>query len=314
MRPHRVTLALWRQPGCRRPASKRKEYLHQLSFADQLVSIATRAYLVSGDSAEYACRVWRAFHETSGLVTRLLAELSVTGESPPEIPADSGARMLAPGWEAVAAPLRTLSPASVPTPRAELEQILIGVARSYEAWMEQLGFSYASTADGGIEFAALDPGRWTRTPLAPPLDDPPAAYVPLRWLFSTHSIAGDHAKRDGRFDPMFVDGSIRRLMRAWRAAGLGEAGVLASLAVESVVAEAMEPHAEEHDDRLRLHNVRWRDIAISAIYPNSTYLNAEPQMSVFVQAEDAGRSSATLYQRLRLSPARLHPVLDSWVR
>ncbi|MGO9976204.1 MAG: hypothetical protein ACLP01_26055 [Solirubrobacteraceae bacterium] len=282
---YRVTLALWRQPGSRRPASTRTEYLHQLSLADQLVSISTRAYLVSGDSAEYAYRVWRAFHETSGLAARLLAELSVTGESPPEIPADRGARMLAPGWEAIVEPLRTLTPASVPTPRAELEQTLLGVARSYEGWMKSLGFSYVSTADGGIEFAALDPARWTRTPLAPPLDDPPAAEVPLRWLFSTLSTARDHAMRDGRFDPMFIDGSIRRLIRAWRAAGLGEAGVLASLAVESVVAEAIEPHAEERDARIRLHDVRWRDIAISAIYPNSLYPNAEPQMSVFVDAE-----------------------------
>ncbi len=282
---YRVTLALWRQPASQRPESARSEYLRQVSLADQLVGISTRAYLVNGDSSEYAYRVWRAFHETSGLAARLLAELSVTGESPPEIPADRGARMRAPGWEAVAEPLRTLTPASVPTPRAELEQIVLGVARSYEAWMKQLGFSYAATADGGIEFTALDAARWTRTPLAPPLDDPPASDVPMRWLFSTHSTALDQAVRDGRFDPMFIDGSIRRLMRAWRAAGRGEAGVLASLADESVVAEAKEPYAQERDARVRLHDVRWRDIAISAIYPNSTYPNAEPQMSVFVDAE-----------------------------
>lgn len=253
-------------------------------------------------------------HETSASTARLLAELSVTGEQAPEIPLDRGARMLTPGWEAVAGPLRTLRPATIPTPRAELELIRLGVARSYEAWMEQLGFSYAPTAEGGVDFTALDPARWTQTPLTPPSDDLPVADVPLQWQYSTQAKARDQALRDGRFDPLFIGGSIRRLMRAWHAAGRGETGVLATLAGESVVAEALEPHAQERDDRVRLHDVRWRNSAITRLHPNSVYPNAEPQISVFGDAEardDRPRPGVGGY----LSRAVDFTLfLDAWVR
>jgi hypothetical protein len=121
---------------------------------------------------------------------------------------------------------------------------------------------------------------------APP-DPTPEAGVEVSWQASAESAARDQAPRDGHFDPGFIEGSIRRLMHAWRSAGDGDPGALSSMATKAVVAEAVDPHAQERTTRVALRDVRWREITIKAVYPNSVLPTAEPQLSVFIHAQAA---------------------------
>jgi hypothetical protein len=158
---YRVERVLWTTADQVRADSHLAHFGSIARRIQETIRAAATRYQHDLDVAVIGQTVSDAFLALATSTAYVAAEIDATGgHRDVNVDVDVYAQLLGPRWRAVVEELRRLPPGDVPTGGEHLEAQAYRVAARLEDWLEHIGFSWKSHADGRLYFGVLDAPAW----------------------------------------------------------------------------------------------------------------------------------------------------------